>query len=418
MVGRDKRFLYNSVIGGLINFYKINLMVGVSLLLGILLGLALGILTGLVPGLHPNLVSILLLGLPLEPLTLCVVIIVTSVVNTFLDFIPSILLGAPEPSTALSILPGHKLLLLGRGFEALFLTVIGGYMSIIIILALLVPIIFLVPVIYSLMRPFIHVVLILVIMYTLLRDRSPWALLILVLSGSLGYVALSTHLMDQDKVLFPLLTGLFGIGALLNSMRRRCSIPVQEMGVGYIGKSKVLKGGLVGSVSGMLVGLLPGIGAAQATYLSQEILGEKDENGFLISMGGINTADAVLSILALWLIGNPRSGAAVVIGNIMNVQAYHIPLLIGVVVLASVAGGVLTLVLGKRILSLLRGIDYSLISKFVLIFLLSMVLFLSGPVGLMISLIASSIGLTCILSGTRRSYMMGSILIPTIIYFL
>ncbi|MBN2518425.1 MAG: tripartite tricarboxylate transporter permease, partial [Candidatus Altiarchaeota archaeon] len=91
-------------------------------LLFLLLGILLGICTGLLPGLHVNTISIILLSLfpfmGVGALQFAILLASMATVHTFLDFIPSIFLGAPEESTAMSILPTHRLLLQGRGVEA------------------------------------------------------------------------------------------------------------------------------------------------------------------------------------------------------------------------------------------------------------------------------------------------------------
>ena len=62
----------------------------------VLLGCVAGIFTGLIPGIHMNTVSVSLIYLMPEKQELIYFIIPMSVVHTFLDFIPSVLFGAPE----------------------------------------------------------------------------------------------------------------------------------------------------------------------------------------------------------------------------------------------------------------------------------------------------------------------------------
>ncbi|RLF59110.1 MAG: hypothetical protein DRN37_04200, partial [Thermoplasmata archaeon] len=108
-----------------------------------IVGTLFGVFTGLIPGLHVNNVAILLLSVsPLiveslegalhldEGVVLLMVsssIVATSMTHTFLDFIPSTFLGAPEPETALSVLPAHGMLLEGRGYRAIFLSAAGSF---------------------------------------------------------------------------------------------------------------------------------------------------------------------------------------------------------------------------------------------------------------------------------------------------
>jgi TctA family transporter len=61
------------------------------------------------------------------------------VTHTFLDFIPSVFLGAPEGDTALSVLPGHRLLLKGMGYEAVKLSAFGSLMSVFLALCMIFP---------------------------------------------------------------------------------------------------------------------------------------------------------------------------------------------------------------------------------------------------------------------------------------
>ena len=141
-----------------------------------LCGICIGIFTGLFPGVHINLVSVLLVSVSgyllgfLQPLTLAVFIVAMSVTHTFLDTIPSIYLGAPNPETALAVLPGHKMLLEGRGFDAVKVTIVGSLfclIAVIFISPLLIPF---VPAIYNFIQPYMGIMLIVVCVYMLLKE--------------------------------------------------------------------------------------------------------------------------------------------------------------------------------------------------------------------------------------------------------
>ena len=79
-----------------------------ALLVALLLGCLIGTFTGLTPGIHVNLIGVILLSLPLtkiSPIYSLIFLVSMSITHTFLDFIPSIFLGAPDEDTSLSILP-------------------------------------------------------------------------------------------------------------------------------------------------------------------------------------------------------------------------------------------------------------------------------------------------------------------------
>lgn len=115
-------------------------MLGADLLLILyftLFGMGLGTLSGLAPGIHVNTLALLLmmsapaLMPPLEQLCLCTgcpappalllacTILSAAVCHSFLDFIPSLIMGVPDETECLSVLPSHRLLLEGRGLCAL-----------------------------------------------------------------------------------------------------------------------------------------------------------------------------------------------------------------------------------------------------------------------------------------------------------
>ena len=111
-----------------------------DILIFIFLGLLVGVGFGLVPGLHPNMIILLvpiLSQLNIATLPLIAFVVTVGISNTFLDFVPSMLLGAAEEGTELSVLPSHRMLLEGNGYEAVKLAVIGGIGSMIVIAAIL-----------------------------------------------------------------------------------------------------------------------------------------------------------------------------------------------------------------------------------------------------------------------------------------
>jgi len=136
-------------------------MAFLELIIATLLGVFAGIITGITPGIHINLVSLLVVSSAayltsiFSFASLGVFIISMAITHTFLDTLPAIFLGAPESETALSVLPGHKLLLKGMGYEAVKLTIIGSLFSLLAALFLFPLFIFLVPRIYERIQVYI-----------------------------------------------------------------------------------------------------------------------------------------------------------------------------------------------------------------------------------------------------------------------
>lgn len=202
----------------------------IEFLIFTLIGVVLGMITGLIPGLHVNTISFLLIGFVfLDPYFVIIMIISMAITHTIFDYIPSIFFGAPEASTSLSVLPGHKMLLEGKGLQALYLTVVGGVMSICITLLLFPLFLILIPIIYQNIQNFIHIILIIIasVMILLEPGKRITGFFIFMLAGILGILTLNNNFLPSHLVLFPLFTGLFGISNMIISLHKNTQIPPQ-----------------------------------------------------------------------------------------------------------------------------------------------------------------------------------------------
>ncbi len=386
----------------------------------LLLGSVVGIATGLIPGFHPNLIATLAASYAFfTPVKSSVFLVSAGVTNTFVNFIPAVYLGAPSASTALSVLPGHKMLMEGRGYEAIRLTVVGGLISVAIVVAIFPVFVLGIDPVYSFLSSYMPLVLLSVVAYMVWKDRRLDSVGFFVLSGLLGYVVLEHNIVGTQHDLFPLLSGLFGIPMLIHSFRKKPSIPTEDRSIEHIDRREAIREGTLGSLAGVVVGLLPGIGSAQATYLVRELEDDESDRGFMLALGGVNTSNILVSLLAIYLIGRGRSGVAVSVQNIMDsITLNHSVLFIIVGIVAAGIGAYATLKLARSSLVLFRKADYSSLCLGVIVFILLASLVLTGTMGLVVALVATSIGFSCLLSGSRRSYLMGSILFPIIIFML
>jgi len=227
--------------------------------LSLLIGIAFGVVAGLLPGLHPNNTIPIILGMSFifGPLPTTIVLVSSGVINSFINFIPSILLGAPEESTVLGVLPGHKLLLEGRGFEAVKLCVVGSLGGVLFAILTLPVFVFFIPSLYELIRNHVHWLLIAVIGYLILEEKGKnkiLALGVFILSGVLGLIVLNNF---GDFALFPLLTGLFGLPMILISIFQKTRFPNKfTFDEEKIGRKNLLSCIGVGSLAGIIAGLL------------------------------------------------------------------------------------------------------------------------------------------------------------------
>ncbi len=392
-----------------------------EILLFFALGIALGVLAGLVPGLHPNtmLVALLSFSFLLEgnPAYCTLALIVSlAVSNTIVNFIPSIFVGAPDPDTCLSVLPGHRLLAKGEGYNALFLTVVGG-VSVMIFTVLALPfLLWFIPSVYGVLHSYIHWLLLLVFLTLLLRERGNkklHALFFFLVSGAAGFMLMSA--LPSQEVLFPSLTGLFGLSIIITGMTHSVSLPKQKHR--RVPGHKFIKGGVAGWLAGMFVGILPGIGSAQAGVLANTVL-KGDEKDFLVALGGINTANIMFTFIALHTISKARSGAAAAVSEIaLSIGTGELYFMTIIALLSCFTASLITLWLGKRSVSLLGKVSYKKLNTAVLVIIIMLLLAFSGISGLLIAVLCTVIGTACASMGIKRMYLMGFLMFPTILYF-
>ncbi len=397
----------------------------IDILLFALIGVAIGTVTALIPGLHVNTVIPLILSLTFvsNPYVLAVLIISIAVTQIFVGFIPSIFLGAPDEDTALSVLPGHKILFEGRGYEAIRLTVVGGLISIFVTIAIIFVFSNYYQTFYHMIRPYMHFILLAVVLLMIFSERKMkkilFAGLIIVLSGLLGFFVLNSPIIDKQNSLLPIFSGLFGVSALLVSISEKSTIPDQSYDPKFnVSFKKILLSAVLGSVAGILVGFLPAIGVSQAAASMQYIGGINQPRTFLTTLSGINVANEIFSLNSLYLVGNPRSGASVAIEKILGEVSFSdILLFTGVITFVSGISAFLAIQLGKRIPKILIKINYRKLSTCIIIFISSMVFLLTGLNGLLVLATSTSMGFLCIRLGVKRSTLMGVLLLPTISFF-
>ncbi len=399
----------------------------IYILIAFILGILAGVITGLIPGLHINLVAVLLLGFAslfltyFSPLALVVFIVAMAITHTFLDFLPSIYLGAPDTDTELSILPGHEMLIKGKGYEAVILTLYGSISAIILTLLLTPIFIYLLPLIYpsiTIIMPFILIITSLFLFYFEKKSKI-LAVIIFLLSGVLGVASLNLNIKEP---LLPLLTGLFGASSLIISITKKEKIPKQKIKKfkNIIIKKKSLAKSLLASlIASPLVSFLPGLGSGQAAVIGSEVMGELDKKEFLVLLGSINTMVAGLAFIALYSIQKARTGAAVAVSKILtDLSLSQLGILLGAILISGILAFFLTIFLSKIFSRQITKLPYHKISLFILIILTIMAILFSGVLGLLVFIVSTSLGLTCIKLGIKRTHLMGCLMLPTILFYL
>jgi putative membrane protein len=286
-------------------------------------------------------------------------------------------------------------------------------------------------------------------------DGMLWASLSFALSGGLGLLLLNNAgilnrnpipvvhmgLTGGDWMMVPMFTGLFGLPTLLLSLFTNPVLPKQDLKAKELISSKQKAKGLMkGTVTGALVGWYPGITSAEAGVLVAQATTVSDDDAdgmdpdlkvaheteeFIISVSAINTANAISNFVALFVIFHARSGAARAAEDILGygltpwTKPLHPPWQLSMILMTVLLSGIfaffITLRIGKAFARNLDRISYRSLALSIIIFLVILVLVFSGPLGIVIMLIATAIGLVPPLVGVKRVHLMGCLVLPLLL---
>ena len=442
-----------------------------TVLLFALLGTAVGLGTGLLPGVHVNNVALLVVaagpaflaalgawvGAGDGVLPLAAFLAAASVAHGLAALLPSVFLGAPDPDTALSVLPGHRLLAQGRGYEAVLLGARGALLATLAALPLLLPFRLLLgpPVdAYDRLRPVLPFLLLLLVVLLLAtegrhledaakaRRRRIWAVVLIGLAGLLGWVALRPGFLadaglplairSDSIVLFPLFTGLFGLPTLLLSMRTKGRLPPQILGApDPLADWRGTRGVLSGTLAGAAVSWFPGLGGSNATVVAQLLAGgesrEDDaeaDREFLLAAGAANAATTIFTFAALFVILRARSGVAAAVDDLAGgvspwAPVPNVPLLLVAVLLAMLVSAAVAYVgvvrLARPFAVWAGRVRYGRLATATAAGLAVAVGLATGPLGLLVLATATALGLVPPLVGVRRVHLMGCLLVPILV---
>ena len=409
------------------------------------LGFALGIISGLTPGLHLNNFASMLLAispqlilLGLTPFQMASIILAASISQTFFDAIPAIFLGAPDSETALSVLPGQRLMLEGRGIEAVRLSALGSAGSIAFALLLVYPLSWIVSSYYDYLVKYVGVLLLAISLMMIKSERGQWiegqgslvhwkykliAGMLFLTSGVLGIFAfehedlLYSPLDLEPQVLLPLLSGIFGASSLILSLTTKVQIPRQTESKIKMPGPTLAKAVLSGGLGGSLVAWIPGVSPTVASIAAR--LGSPGTaEEFLVSIAGVNSANALFSLVALYVIDRPRSGAAAAIQQLLtldqNIMAQMMIMAV-IVVLASYLATIAAAQLAARSIS---SLNYPRLCIIVLVFLLAMTYAFTGIFGLFVFFLSTIVGLIAPVAGIHRIHAMGVLMLPLIVMYI
>lgn len=412
----------------------------IELVIACFIGILIGTVTGMIPGIHVNTAGAIIFAssgfllATISPEFLCVMLVSMSIAHALIEFVPSMLLGVPQEGTATSILPGHRMVLQGRSKEVIRIVSVGGFGAILITILMLPIFSISLPILHDLTKPYTWIILLSASLYLThkltgnFRDFL-WSLLLFCLSGILGWILFQSPI-SSGVTLMCTFSGLFGISTILFSLNESSTIPHQnpfyDLNIDFNKFKSIFAGGITGAI----LGFLPGFGPAQGTVIAQAVSGASDVNdddtvNFLLATSGLNISDCLFSLIAIYIIGNPRSGIAVYMSYLLfEMGLNHLIIFIFASLLAVSVSLVLALKLGDSFSRLMGRVDYKKLSIGVIILqiviLYIFIFYYQAPVFYMtLALITSTaMGMLPHYIGVGKSHLMGILIIPAIVIYM
>jgi putative membrane protein len=377
--------------------------------LSFLAGFISGFMSGLLPGLHSNTVIAILDSVGFDKRSMAMMIIALYPAHLISSFIPSIFFGVPEPDTAVSVLPGQRMVMRGRGISALRTVLLSSLIAAALSAALFWACLEMFPLLYGAVRDRMGFILLAVSAVFLIRSRRPAAAAAVFLSsGVLGYFTLNSGMEDP---FLPLFSGSFAMAAIMNY--RKGAVPPQE-DAGPLGGFAAYT--CIGVVLGMAADMIPGVGSPSQVATFAGIFVPVETAGYLALISAISVSQAIFSLATEASIGKSRVGATAWLSRNIQIGA-NLPLLLALFVLSLAMAAMIVFALRKRI-SGLAGLDFARFNIVLAAYIAAITVIIDGLPGLAVLAVSSALGLLALRSGAERTNLMGAIIFPTMLLLL
>ncbi len=381
-----------------------------------LLGAICGIIAGLIPGLHSNNIAVLVAASPFFGMEITAFMLSLCIVQSFVDFIPSTFLSAPSENTFEGVLPGHKLLLEGRGLEAICLTTAGGIVAV-IIGSTLTPIFFLF--IEQNSEQLIQItplVLIIALITFIIWEKGLngklIALFVIIAAGTQG-------ILFQNQI-FPLITGYFGIAGTLYALNETPS-KIKQNNTVKINLS-MLKDTPAGIIGGAIVAVMPGIGSNTAAGIINLFKNTTNNlnntEKYLAMLGAINVSNFFFSFATLFALSKARNGAMLAIQD--KIFYTENTLFYGtlIMIISAGIGGISAIWISKKAAKFLEKNKTQMLSIGTILLMILLVGILNGLIGLITLFFSTALGIFVLTKKAKRSLCMSSLIVPTLFFYL
>lgn len=416
----------------------------VGLVLMALLGAFAGSALALLPGLHIyNVAGALFLLLAQHPALFpelpAVWFLLGALVGwAVVNVVPAVFLFAPDDTNVVVILPTTRWFMQGRGFEAALLVgsgSVGALAGLVVVAPWLERV--LVPV-WQIVQPHVGWMLVAIIAFLLLgewpradeRAPSPWrrlasgwaylgaGLLTFTLSSALGMVLFyrsPVPISAAFQNLMPAFVGLFAVPGLMQLLLLSKALPLQTTRASELPPRLIVRGTLTGLAGGLFSSVLPVITGSIGGLLAGHATAVRDERVFMVSLGASKVGYYVGSLLLLFVpgVGLVRGGLAGMFSALGIAQTWrHYALAVAGIAAAGVVAFLALWTCARTFARWSTRLPAKRIALATLAIAVLLTFGFTGAGGLVIMLVATTIGMIPVLLGGRRLNALGVILTP------
>lgn len=388
------------------------------MILYLIIGIILGTITGLIPGIHTNNITRIAFLTPLFGNEAIIFVLSMVTTQSFVDFIPTIFIGAANESSFEGILPGHKMFLNGKAHEAIALTVFGGIIATIISIIsfpFFVKFIDFFPTHFEIIIPIILIFsIITLIMTEKTKNKKAIALFVIIIAATQGIIF--------KEQIFPLISGYFGISTLINATMKNQKIKKQK--IEFEIKNNKIIDSITGVIGGAIVAFVPGIGNNLAAAIIKLFRQKIETKNYLTLLGSINTSNFIFSFPVLIFLSKTRNGAMIFLKERIFFTEQTIWLGCTTILITSGIAGIITIIISKKISKnidknyFLKIQKNNLLEKIAIIFVIILVFMFNGVFGIIALIFATALGIITINTKTKRSNCLAFLIIPVLFFYL
>lgn len=417
-----------------------------SVVLWALFGVAVGLLFSWMPGFHVyNVIALLTatgLTFTFMPSDAFPFFVLGAIVSfAYASTISTVYFSVADDTMIFMLFPTQRYLVVGRGHEAVLLTLIGAFGASLVLAASLPLLPLVLPTLRDLLNPYIPLFLASLVVFMFmsewlkmgdrvenprLRIAVAWTqalggIFVFLASGVLGFILMYTNLLPARVAyvrLTPMFLGFFGLPWVLLNILSDVRIGEQITEDAVATDPRALLNGLFGGVlGGYIAAFFPIITGGMGALVAGHITSQRGDDTFIVSQGANRFVYYVGAFLFLFLpaAAITRGGAAWLVSGVYQPKTYReYVYAAGVLLLASGVSFLGTLLLSKAVARVVtrhyKTVSYAVVG---LLFLVSWAL--TGFMGVVVMVVASLIGLAAAFFNTRRSYCLGGLIFPVLL---